>query len=82
MIVASVAAAFFLSSVIIFIIGFICGQWFNQKVKRPLSQPHSANPPMAPIYESTSPDTIREEQTINLEENVAYGPCRIHGHHN
>ena len=82
MIVASVAAVFLVSSVIIFIIGFVCGQWFSQKVRRPLSQATGANPPNSPpvpIYESTFPDTTHEEQTIKLEENVAYGPC-THSH--
>ena len=62
--------------------GFICGQWFGRKFKGPLNQTSSAHPqapitPPVPIYESMPPDTTHEEQTIELEENVAYGPSTL-----
>jgi vacuolar-type H+-ATPase subunit I/STV1 len=75
---ASLTAVFLVSSVITFIVGFICGQWFNRKFKEPPNQASGAHPPRGPpvpIYESIVPDTTHEEQAIELEENVAYGPA-------
>ena len=79
-VVASLTAVLLVFSVITFIVGFICGQWFGRKFKGPLNQAPSAHPPRAPIappvpiYESMLPDTTHEEQAIELEENVAYDP--------
>jgi vacuolar-type H+-ATPase subunit I/STV1 len=79
-VVASLTAVFLVSSVTTFIVGFICGQWFGRKFKEPPNQVSGAQPsrgPPVPIYESIVPDhsTTHEEQTIELEENVAYGPA-------
>jgi vacuolar-type H+-ATPase subunit I/STV1 len=77
---ASLTAVFLVSSVITFIVGFICGQWFGIKFKEPPNQAsagaHPSRGPPVPIYESIVPDTTtHEEQAIELEENVAYGPA-------
>jgi vacuolar-type H+-ATPase subunit I/STV1 len=78
-VVASLTTALLVSSVTTFIVGFICGQRFGRKFKEPLNQASGAHPsrgPPVPIYESIVPDTTtREEQAIELEENVAYGPA-------
>ena len=82
MVVASLSTVLLVFSVITFIVGFICGQWFGRKFKGPLNQASSAHPqapiaPPVPIYESMLPDTTHEEQAIELEENVAYGPSML-----
>jgi vacuolar-type H+-ATPase subunit I/STV1 len=78
-VVASLIAVFLVSSVITFIVGFICGQRFGRKFMEPPNQASGrAHPPRGlpvPIYESIVPDTTHEEQAIELEENVAYGPA-------
>jgi hypothetical protein len=78
-VVASLIAVFLVSLVIVFTVGFICGQWFDRKFKEPPNQASGAHPPRGPpvpIYEciAIGPDTTHEEQVIELEENVAYGP--------
>jgi hypothetical protein len=78
-VVASLTAALLVLSVITFIVGFICGQRFNRKCKESPDQAsghaHPPRGPPVPIYESIVPDTSHEEQAIELEENVAYGPA-------
>ena len=77
MVVASSTTVLLVFSVITFIVGFICGQWFGRKFKGPLNQASGAHPPRAspvPIHEST---THEEQDYIELEENVAYGPSTI-----
>ena len=79
-VVASLSTVLLVFSVITFIVGFICGQWFGRKFKGPLTQASGAHPPRAPpvpIYESVISDTTHEEQAIELEENVAYGPSTL-----
>ena len=76
-VVTSLIAVLLVFSVITFIMGFICGQWFGRKFKGPLTQASSAHPPRTPpvpIHESTVPVPTHKEQDIELEENVAYGP--------
>ena len=83
MVVASLSTVLLVFSLITFIVGFICGRWFERKFKGPLNQASSAHPPRAPItpqipiYESKLPDTTHEVQAIELEENVAYGPSTL-----
>ena len=82
MVVASLSTMLLVFSVITFIVGFLCGRWFERKFKGPLNQASSAHPqapvtPPVPIYESMLPDTMHEEQAIELEENVAYGPTTL-----
>ena len=82
MVVASLSTVLLVFSVITFIVGFLCGQWFGRKFKGPLNQASSAHPqapitPPVPIYESMLPDITHEEQAIELEENVAYGPSTL-----
>ena len=82
MVVVSLTAVFLIFLVIFFITGFMCGRWFERKFKGPLNQASSAHPqaliaPPVPIYESMLPDTTHEEQAIELEENVAYGPSTL-----
>ena len=81
-VVVSLTAVFLVFSVIFFITGFMCGRWFERKFKGLLNQASSAHPqapvtPPVPIYESMLPDTMHEEQAIELEENVAYGPSTL-----
>ena len=83
MVVASLSTVLLVFSLITFIVGFLCGHWFGRKFKGPLNQASSAHPPRAPIappvpiYESMLPDITHEEQAIELEENVAYGPSML-----
>ena len=80
LVVASLTAVLLVFSLIIFIMGFVCGQQFGQKFKGPLNQASGAHPPKHPtvsICESMLPDTTHEEQAIQLEENVAYGPITV-----
>lgn len=82
-VVASLTTVLLVFSMIIFIVGFICGQWFRRKFKGPLNQASSAHSqaprtPPVPINESTVPVPTHEEQLdIELEENVAYGPSTL-----
>ena len=81
-VVASLTAVLLVFSVITFIMGFICGQWFGRKFKGPLNQASGAHPqapiaPPVPIYESMLPDTTHEEQALEVDENVAYGPSTL-----
>ena len=63
----SLVAVFLVFSIIIFIVGFFCGQRFNRKSKGHPTQASSTHPPKGsqpvPVYE-----------TIELEENMAYAP--------
>ena len=81
MIVASLMAVLLVSSVSTFIIGFVCGQRFGRKLKGPFNQAsglHSSKCPPVPIYESICFQiNTHEGQTIELEENVAYGPVTV-----
>ena len=74
-IVATSVSALLVSSVIFFIVGFLCGLCFSRKVggcivtseDRP-----SPNTP-TPVYESITPTLNRlQEQDVELKENVAY----------
>ena len=84
-VVASLTTGFVVSSIIFFIVGFVCGQKCCGKFKGSLNQAsdsNSARPAKGltvPIYESTLSDTTQchEEQAIKLEENVAYGPVSV-----
>ena len=83
-IVISTIIAYILSSVLIFIIGCVCG-WFGHKHKaKGLDEStHSqATPWPGPVYEdlqsSTSmPGDPWEKATFELKENVAYGPVPV-----
>ena len=71
-VVVSLVSVFFVSSVIIFIIGFVCGHYFSQKFKQ--SPKETPNQP-APLYEDVLPSAVNhQEQAVELKENVAYGP--------
>ena len=74
MVVVSLVAMFLVSAVIIFIVGFLCGQWFGKRTLNQAPSTHPQKGPPGPIYESMLPSPIHEEQPIELEENVAYGP--------
>lgn len=61
-VVASLAAVFLVSTIIMFIVGFVCGQHFKFKGhKNQASSAHPPKGPPVPVYE-----------TIELEENMAY----------
>ena len=81
MVVASLTAVLLVSSLTTFIVGFVCGQWFGGKFMGYLNQESVAHPsrgrPPVTINESELPDTTQEEQVIELEENVAYGPITV-----
>ena len=81
--IAVAISALLVSSVIIFIIGFICGHYVGtQKVKRsnqtmtPNDHPTTTvtGPgPAAPVYDAVLPTSIREQGLdVELKENVAY----------
>ena len=75
-VIAASVSAFLVSSVIIFIIGFLCGLCFSQKVKGCIQSgkdnPSSTNSP-SPMYEAVVPTVNRQqEQDVELKENVAY----------
>ena len=75
-VVTSLVSVFLVSSVIIFIIGFICGHCFGRKSnKSELSKTETPVPP----YEDVLPRAMRhqvEEHDLEMNENVAYGPSR------
>ena len=72
---ASLVSVFFVSSVIIFISGFICGHYFSRNFKQ--SSKETPSQPV-PLYEDVLPSAvIHQEQDVELKENVAYGPSMI-----
>ena len=80
-VVASLITGFLVSSMIIFIVGFVCGQKCGGKFKGSLNQTSDSSTRPAkgltvPIYESDTTQ-CHEEQVIELEENVAYGPVSV-----
>ena len=82
--VASSLLVFILSSVLIFIIGCVCG-WFGHKHKaKRLEKDNHSQPTSAPgpVYEDLQPSMSmqgdpREKTTFELKENVAYGPVQL-----
>ena len=87
---ASSIAVFIFSSLVFFIIGYLCGCRFGCKCYKLLdsgtivstgtsdeavSQQQYKNQPAQPVYEDiTSEDKQRE---IELEENIAYGTAKL-----
>ena len=80
-VVASLITGLLVSSIIFFIVGFVCGQKCDVKFKESLNQAsrssaHPAKGPTAPLHESDTTQ-CREEQAIELEENMAYIPVSV-----
>ena len=78
-IVISTVVAYVSSSVLIFIMGCVCG-WFGHKYKAKGNTHSQATP--GPVYEDLQPSMSvlgdpREKATIELKENVAYGPVPV-----
>ena len=70
-VVATSVSAFLVSSMIIFIIGFVCGHCFSQKVKCQTTSATVTSP--APVYEDVLPTLNgQQEQDVETKENVAY----------
>ena len=70
-VVATSVSAFLVSSVIIFIIEFVCGHCFSQKVKCQTTSDTVTSP--ASVYEAVLPTLNRQqEENVELRENVAY----------
>ena len=83
--VASSVTVFILSSVLFFIVGYVCG-YFGQKHKQSTASketsdeivcPQQSQP--TPVYEDVLPksmqDQKREFHDFELKKNVAYGPA-------
>ena len=77
--VVSSISTFLMTSVFIFIVGFVCGQCFNQRYKRPAKETSETivqveqSHPLDPMYDNILPKIIKqEEQGLELKENVAY----------
>ena len=71
--VASSLTVFFVTSILFFIVGFLCGHFFRKERKAvetlsPSEQTHT------PYYD----DIVlqQHEEALELKENVAYGPVR------
>ena len=78
-IVISTVVVYISSSALIFIIGCACG-WFSHKHKAKGNTHSQAT--LGPVYEDLQPSMSvlgdpREKATIELKENVAYGPVPV-----
>ena len=78
-IVISTFIAYVSSSVLIFIVGCVCG-WFGHKHKAKGLDESTATP--GPVYEDLQPSTSMqgdpwEKATFELKENVAYDPVPV-----
>ena len=78
-VIATAVSALLMSSVFIFIVGFVCGHYVGaQKVRKSIQmtsdRPSTAvTSPTAPIYDAVLPTVIREQElNVELKENVAY----------
>ena len=78
-VIASAVSALLVSSVFIFIIGFVCGHYIGTQKIRKSIQTTNDHPstavisPTAPIYDAVLPTVIREQElNFELKENVAY----------
>ena len=71
-VVATSVSVFLVSSVIIFIVGFICfGQKVRGCIQKIKNQPSTSSP--APVYEAVVPSLNRQqEENVELKVNVAY----------
>ena len=71
-VIATSVSAFFVSSVIIFIVGFLCELCFSQNViLRGKDHPSTSSP--APMYEAVVPTVNwQQEQNVELKGKVAY----------
>ena len=72
---ATSVSVYFVSSEIIFIVGFLCGLCFSRKVRGcvPSDKNHPLTNSPAPMYEAVVPTVNRQqEQDVELKENVAY----------
>ena len=79
-VLASLIKAFFMSSIIIFIVGFVCDQKCSGSLRGPLIKHWILvytlqKGPMVPLHESDTTQ-CHEEQGIK-QENVAYGPISV-----
>ena len=77
--VVSSISTFLVTSVIIFIVGFVCGHCFGQRYKRPaketsgtIVQGEHSRPICDPNFTYLPKMVKQEEQDLELKENVAY----------
>ena len=84
---SSIVVVFFMISIIIFIVGFICGHYNGRKFIRSCATKEIPNtttdqPHQVPEYEDIDAQPIAcamkyQEQGLELKENVAYGPSKM-----
>ena len=70
--VASSVTAFIVGSILFFIIGFLCGHFcrWEKKVTGAVTESEKIH---APYYDDV---VLKQEQQLELKENVAYGPIQ------
>jgi hypothetical protein len=76
-IITSSVIAYISSSVLIFIIGCVCG-WVGQQHRTKRSDKNTDSQ-AAPVYEDLQPPASMpgDQTTFELKENVAYGPVLV-----
>ena len=82
--ISSSVIAFLITSIVIFITGFACGHCFSQKFKQSSKEiPHptdyspstSCHDHPIPLYEEVQSSAMKhQQQGVEVNENVAYGP--------
>ena len=75
--IISSVTVFVVSSVLFFILGFVCGQLYKKQKHSvetvpPLDSPDPMATTLTPLYEDIQPK--RNEEELELKTNVAYGP--------